>query len=81
MSGNISMCPVVMTVSHFRLTKVLLCSSVPLGSCSKCMEAQGKKAFCFHRQEPGIQSLPEESLQGQDTAFSGLDWGLNHPNS
>ena len=43
MSWNIAMCPVVMTVSHFRLTKVLPCSSVPLGSCGKRMETQGER--------------------------------------
>lgn len=59
-------CPAVMTVSHFRATKVLP-YPVSLGSCGKCVEPRGERLLV----SIGVQSLPGESLQG-------LHRGLNH---
>ena len=44
-------------------------------------EGTRRGAPCCREQEPGVQSLPGESLQGQDTALDRLHWGLSHPNS
>ena len=49
--------------SHFRLTEVLPCSSVPLGSCGKCVQAQGERVSLSIGKILGMQSFPGGSLQ------------------
>lgn len=51
-------------VSHFRLTEVLPCSFAPLGSCGKCMLAQGERLSLSIGKILRVQSFPGGSLQG-----------------